>query len=196
MECFEKAREFLQKLESHNLLKPAVWAEDQKQLSYGVSVGVGLFVRPLYLYKKLSTLKDGKNAKGIPLGDVKAFTIKYTEDKNVKNTQKSPCLTCQCCFGFTSQPMIGNCAEYDVIGMVSPNSLGTDDDWGEFKVACEAHFSTFNEMNQQIMSNEKTPYKIIEEYFGKTYSSKPKVLSYAWDSETKGYKVIVMHWPK
>ena len=194
---FAIVRNYLKELESSNLLKPAVWAENKKKSSYGVSVGVGAFVRPLYLYKKLCTLKDGENGERITWKDVNAFKILHTENENEKHTKISPCLTCQCRFGFTSPPIIGNCAEYDVFGNVGPDSLETEDgEWNKFKLACEGHFNAFNRMNREIMLNQKSHLEIIKDYFGETYQSRPKVLKYKWHSETKGYKVIAITWPQ
>ena len=194
---FSIVRNYLKELESSNLLKPAVWAKHKEKPLYGVSVGVGLFVRPLYLYKKLCTLKDGENTgESIDWGDVDAFKIRHTENENEKNTKISPCLTCQRRFGFTRPPMIGNCAEYDVFGNVGPDSLETEDgEWNRFKLACEGHFNAFNKMNREML-NQKSHLEIIKDYFGETYKSRPKVLKYEWHSETKEYKVTAIAWPQ
>ena len=190
---FVIARKFLERLNPANRLKPAVWAEHKDTSSYGVSVGVDCFVRPLYLYKKLCTLRDVEDSKN--LQDVQAFGIKYTEAENNKNARKSPCLTCQCFFGFTSQPMIGNCAEYDVIGNVNPHLLETQQ-WQEFKSACQQHLDAFNAMKTKISEENMEHENIIKTYFENTHHpKKPKVLDYKWNSKTNGFKLIVAAWP-
>ena len=211
---FKIARDHLAKLDDKNLLKPTVWAEHENTSSYGVSIGVGPYVRPLYLYAKLCTLNVKKD-KPICLKNVKAFKIKKESQQQQQQQEqqqheqqnsgslpcslKLPCFTCQCYFnGFTHEPPypIGNCAEYDVIGKVDPNLLGSPQG-KEFESACQQHLAAFNSMNQKISNG--TSYgssQIIKIYFGETHGpKKPTVLQYKWNSETKGFKLIdVLAW--
>ena len=126
----------------------------------------------------------------ISLEDV--IALKIIDDKN---TIKPPCVTCQRCFGFTSFPIIGNCAEYDVIGKIDSHLLETQQ-WQEFKSACQQHLDAFNAMKEDI-KREISPEEIIIRYFENTrHPRKPKVLKYQWSPETiGGFKVIAMDWP-
>ena len=182
-------RRWLRQLESKNGLKPEVWAQhrSKKESSgYGVSLGVRSFVRPLYLYTKLCQLRNSENSPLVSLKDVIAFTI---EDDNVKQ----PCITCQCTFGFTRFPIIGNCAEYDVIGTVHPHLLQTEhwkeqwkEKWKVFESACQQHLAAFNNFNAMKLD--------INEYFENTrHPKKPKVLKYQWNAAvTGGFEIIAV----
>ena len=90
--------------------------------------------------------------------------------------------------------MIGNCAEYDVIGKVDLTLL-PQDQWEKLESASEQHLRAFNTMKSNI-ENEISPEEIIKEYFESTCDPiKPKVLRYQWSAETKGgFKVITEDW--
>ena len=183
----EKARSFgrgfLKSLPEVNCLKPAVWAEHKKKPEcYGVSLGVRPFVRPLYLYTKLSRLKKVEN----DLKDVKALKINRLKDSGIP-----PCVGCQCFFGLFSFPPFGNCAEYDVIGNVKPDLLQTDE-WQAFKSACQQHLKAFNKM-LGMLREARYPYKqILKIYFEDTMNS--KILKYQWNPEKKAFKLTLENW--
>ena len=163
-----------------------MWAQHKKKpKSYGVSLGVRPFVRPLYLYTKLSQLNKVED--GHPsFKDVKAFKIKRVDD-----SLRPPCVGCQCFFGLFSFPPFGNCAGYDVIGNVKPDLLQTEQ-WEEFKSACQQHVDAFNTM-LGMLREARYPYKeILKIYFKNTM--KPKVLKYQWDPEEKDFKLTLENW--
>ena len=175
------SRHFLRTgLADGNKLRPVVWAKHKKNpVCYGVSLGVRHFVRPLYLYTKLRQLRPSVIATRPVLEKVIAFPIKENDNK------KQPCITCQRFFGFISSPIIGNCAEYDVIGNVHPNLLQTEQ-WQQFKSACQQHFDAFKTMMQDIHNNV-SPEDILRRYFENTRRpNRPKVLKYQWNSEAIG----------
>lgn len=100
-------RSFLKSLPEVNYFKPTVWAQHKRKAGcYGVSLAVQPFVRPLYLYTKLSQLKRVEDGQ-ISLKDVIAMKINRLNDHIIQ-----PCVGCQCYFGFISYPPFGNCAEY------------------------------------------------------------------------------------
>ena len=177
-------------LEEWNILRPVVWAECRDNpVCYGVSLGVPRFARPLYLYTKLRRLSNVKNPQvANPLEGVKATAIR--ENNNVKQ----PCITCQLSFGFISFPIIGNCAEYDVIGNVHPKLLETEQ-WQECEAACQQHLNAFNTMmrdkrihNNMSPADQKDIGPILKRYFEniRTDPNRPKVLKYQWKSEAIG----------
>ena len=185
----ENAPKWLQQLNRNNHLRPAVWAKHRKKKSLcGVSIGCPNFLRPLYLYTKLRQLDRVKN-KPIPLKHVKAYEI----DKSEK---KQPCFTCQRYFGFNSFPIIGNCAEYDVIGKIDLHFLDKQQ-WQEFELGCQQHLHAFNAMKEDIVKCKISPEEIIKKYFKSTRDpSKPKVLKYQWSPKTMGgFEEIAMDWP-
>ncbi len=174
------SREFLRGLPDKNKLRPEVWAEGRKNpVCYGVSLGVRYFVRPLYLYTKLRLLRP--NVENDRLEGVIALAIKKDD------LVKQPCITCQRFFGFISFPIIGNCAEYDVIGNVHPNLLQTEQGQ-QFEAACQQHLDAFNAMMQDIHIDKLPDQEdILRRYFKNTRSpKKPKVLKYQWNSEAIG----------
>ena len=171
------SQRFLKNLRDENKLRPEVWAECRENpVCYGVSLGVRHFVRPLYLYTKLRQLRP--NVKSDQLEGVIAFPIK--ED----DLGKQHCITCQRFFGFISPPIIGNCAEYDVIGNVHPNLLRTEQGQ-QFKAACQQHFNAFKAMMRDIhIYNNVLPEGVLRRYFSYTRSpNRPKVLKYQWNPE-------------
>jgi hypothetical protein len=163
-----------------------MWAEHKKKPEcYGVSLGVRSFVRPLYLYIKLSQLRKVEDGQ-LSLKDVKALKIKRLDDAH-----RTPCVGCQCFFGFISYPPFGNCAEYDVIGNVKPDLLQTKQ-WEEFKSACQQHVDAFNTM-LGMLREARLPYEqILKTYFENTMNS--KVLKYQWDPEEKDFKLTLENW--
>jgi hypothetical protein len=77
-------RKFLESLPDVNYLKPPVWAEvvedKKKPECFGVSLGVRTFVRPLFLYIKLTQLRRNGN-NHVKLEDVNAFQSMYRKSK-------------------------------------------------------------------------------------------------------------------
>ena len=202
------AKKYLEKLSTANGLKPAVWAQRTKKAERhsdrgcAVSLGVRCFVRPLFLYTKLRLLENGEPNR---LNTVEAFAIKHKYEgnnneslKHIQNTLKLPCVSCQHRFGFTPFPIIGNCAEYDIIGNVHPDLLQSDK-WNELQSACKQHLNAFNAM-MQSMRNDMQPEEImnlLRKYFASTRDPiTPKVLKYQWKSAMNGgFKLIAMDWP-
>ena len=175
-EARKVSRRFLRNLPIRNQLKPAVWAECRTKpvVFYGVSLAVRRFVRPLYLHTKLRQLPNVENRPQVAnrLKDVIAFTIQEND------AVKQPCITCQCFFGFISCPIIGNCAEYDVIGNVNPNLL-EDPQWKEFESACQQHLDAFNAMKEDITNGTLPAEEIMRKYFACTrHPKRPQVLKY------------------
>ena len=182
-------------------------AKHRQRLSYGVSVGVRSFVRPLYLHKKLHTLINRENDEVIPLNNVEAFKIENQEQQQQQQQQqhehqytpKRPCVTCQCLFdGFANEFRypIGNCAEYDITGNVPRNLLETQPGQ-HFVFACQQHLNAFNAMNREILDGmlARQPRQILESYFNNAHSRCLKVLEYQWNSETKAFDLIWTIWP-
>ena len=197
------SRQLLKNLPRKNKLKPPVWAECKTApvVYYGVSLGVRNFVRPLYLLTKLRQLPNLENVPQVEnrLQDVKAYTMKKNDDV------KEPCITCQRYFGFISFPIIGNCAEYDVIGKVDSNLPKTQlekQEWQKFESACQQHLDAFNAMmeeikRKEIRREEISPEEIIKRYFKNIrIPGKPKVLKYQWSPTTMGgFQVVAIDWP-
>ena len=190
----EVSRGFLRNLPPKNKLRPVVWAEcrtdpDHLEVYYGVSLGVQRFVRPLYLHTKLCKLPivENRPQDASRLEDVRAFAIREND------TVKQPCITCQRFFGFISFPIIGNCAEYDVIGNVDPYLRGTQP-WRDFKTACQQHLNAFNTMMQDITNGMLLAEEIITKYFANTrHPVRPKVLKYQWDpAAIGGFQLIAL----
>ena len=190
----EVSRRFLRNLRPKNRLRPVVWAEsktdpDHLQVYYGVSLGVGHFVRPLYLHTKLCKLRivETRPQDASRLEDVRAFAIREND------TVKQPCITCQRFFGFISFPIIGNCAEYDVIGNVDPY-LQRRKPWREFESACQQHLNAFNKMMQDITNGMVPAEEIITTYFVNTrHPVRPKVLKYQWHRRViGGFQLIAL----
>ena len=178
------SRQFLKSLRDDNGLKPVVWAECKTApvVYYGVSLGVRHFVRPLYLHTKLRQLPNLENVPQVAnrLQDVRAYTMKTND------TIKQPCITCQRYFGFISFPIIGNCAEYGVIGNVNPHLLETQQ-WQEFESSCQQHLNAFNVMMREIANGQLPVEVIMITYFANTrHPVRPKVLKYQWNPEANG----------
>ena len=181
-------RRFLESLSENNGLKPVVWAEHKiNEKRYGVSLGVRPFVRPLYLFIKLSQL--GRNVENDELKDVRAIQIRYKK-------LKDPCVTCQNSFGFMSCAPIGNCAEYDVFGNVNQGLLPKNK-WTMFSDACGQHFNAFKKMLSMIEEKRLSSEKITGTYFDSTRSPrKPNVLKCEWNCESKVFEVdTTSDWP-
>jgi hypothetical protein len=179
---------FLKSLPKANCLKPAVWAHQKnKPENYGVSLGVRPFVRPLYLYTKLSRLNVEDDQ--LSLKGVIALKISRLNDHLIP-----PCVGCQCFFGLFSFPPFGNCAEYDVIGNVKSDLLQTDQ-WEEFKSVCQQHVSAFNTMLGMLKEANYSYEKILKIYFEKTMKPKlPKVLKYQWNPGEKDFDLTLEDW--
>ena len=145
--------------------------------------------------KKADEIGDEKgDEEGDKKGDEEGD--KKSDEKGDKKEYKPPCITCQRFFlKFRSSPIIGNCAEYDVIGKVEIGKDLPTKQWGEFKSACQQHLCAFNTMESDI-GNEMPPEEIIKRYFESTRDPmKPKVLRYQWSAETMGgFKVIAKDW--
>ena len=109
-EAYIISKRFLLGLPNTNRLKPKVWAKNKKKpCRYGVSLGVGTFVRPLYLCIKMSKLADDETNRAQTnraqtnraqtnraqmlepndrLEDAKAFRIQeYKRDKKAKKDE-------------------------------------------------------------------------------------------------------------
>ena len=188
-------REWLESLPDDNTFKPHVWAQDKVEKSrYGVSLGVGAFVRPLYLFTKLSQLNQSSNVENSKLENVKAIQIRKIRKR--KHFLRDPCVNCQRSFGFLSGAPLGNCAEYDVVGIVKPD-LFEKDQWHRFKSACGQHFLAFKRMLDMVEINYSSFEEIIESYFRNTRGPlKPTVLKYEWNSEKSVFDLVFTpDWP-
>jgi hypothetical protein len=186
-------RGFLKALPDTNYLKPAVWAQHKKKPTYyGVSLGVRSFVRPLYLYIKLSQLRNVEDDH-IKLKDrLTALNSKTALQINRLNDHLIQPCGYQRFFGFTSYPLFGNCAEYDVIGNVKPGLLQKNQ-WQEFKSACQQHLNAFNNMMLGMQREARYPYKqILKIYFENTTNS--KILKYQWNPEKKDFQLTLKNW--
>ena len=192
-----------------------MWVKHGQRLSYGVSVGVRSFVRPLYLYKKLHTLIKRENDEVIRLSNVAAFEVeppqqhqppqqdqppqqRQPQQQQDQNIPKPPCITCQYLFdGFTSKPKfpIGNCAEYDIIGKVPRNLLETQP-WRRFVSACQQHLHAFNAMNREILNGAGQSRKILQDYFDNAHAQGQKVLKCEWNPEERAFDIICTIWPR
>ena len=174
-------------------MKPAVFAyhRDRPEF-YGVSIGVGPFVRPLYLYNKLLQLRDGTRDR-LDSRDVTAVKI--------KGKAIAPCTSCQYFFngGVNVLCPIGNCAEYDVLGIVRPD-LRRGNKWNQFIAPCRQHFDAYRGMvielgRQQRVQNQRD---ILERYFNNTRNPlTPRVLKYRLNSRRgRGFELCVENWPQ
>ena len=152
----EVGKAVLEGLSNTNYLKPAVCAETVKgPLYFGVSLGVRPFVRPVFLYKKLSQLTT-TDENAVKLQDVSA-TQRY-KDKDDETSKryvkaKSPCLSCKIFFSGKLPEVInllGNCAEYVVVRTGTTigklQEIKTTKDWSDFQKACENHFERRDEL--------------------------------------------------
>jgi hypothetical protein len=198
-------RKWLECLYDTNYLKPKTWAEvvedKKRQECFGVSVGVRTFVRPLFLYIKLSQLrKNGNNH--VKLEDVNAFQSrngKKNHDSKSEYMKKSKkCGSCEIFFAGRKDKnkkninMFGNCAEYDVIQTENLDRvlrrIETTDHWKDFKSACEEHFKEFNKLRRDNPSQDE-----LESYYAKIREAKPKMLQYQWKSES--YELVAVDSP-
>ncbi|CAB4011676.1 Hypothetical predicted protein, partial [Paramuricea clavata] len=195
---------YLADLPDINFLKPVVWAEHKdKPECCGVSLGVRKFVRPLFLYIKLTQLRNLENGhNGVDLKDVKAYESalkrKYllkpeapSNKKSEYNNEKAPCQSCLVFFGRYKLTLnklkeppsflpFGNCAEYDVIRTNNLNSVLLDlkqntQHWALFESACEHHFQAFNQLTT-ILEEGGDPSERIKLYYKNT--SEAKILKY------------------
>ena len=198
-------RKWLECLYDTNYLKPKTWAEvvedKKRQECFGVSVGVRTFVRPLFLYIKLSQLrKNGNNH--VKLEDVNAFQSrngKKNHDSKSEYMKKSKKRgSCEIFFAGRKDKnkkninMFGNCAEYDVIQTENLDRvlrrIETTDHWKDFKSACEEHFKEFNKLRCDNPSQDE-----LESYYEKIREAKPKMLQYQWKSER--YELVAVDSP-
>jgi hypothetical protein len=193
------AVEHLNDLPDTNRLKPRVWAiHKSKTDRYGFSLGVGSFVRPLYLYTKLNHIihLDVKNG---PVEDVKNDTVKdviaFRMNARMQATRKiDPCVSCQSFYGFMSCAPIGNCAEYDVIQNVRRDLLESPEETNsKFKSAYEQHLAAFGKMLEMVEKDRgRSAKEKIEKYFKDTRCPlKPNVLMYQRQQSSGNYDVVI-----
>jgi hypothetical protein len=195
-------RVFLEQLPGKNSLKPKVWAHQiSKPENFGVSLGVQKFVRPLYLCIKLTQLNNVEKCK---LEDVKAikmrdnYMVKDSVKDSLKDSVKDPCVSCQKFFGFKSFPLLGNCAEYDVIENVNHTDLLQTPQWDEFRSACQQHFDAFKTMLKKLKGRRRHSSKyILKDYYDLIRGpKKPNVLKYEWNPDSKGFELKNKDWPQ
>ena len=164
------------------------------------------FVRPLFLYIKLTQLRNFKNGhNGVDLKDVKAYESalkrKYllkqeaaepeapSNKKSEYNNEKTPCQSCQVFFDRykltlnkqkPSFPPFGNCAEYDVIRTNNLDSVLRDlkQNTEHWALFESACERHFQEFNQltTILEEACDPSERIKVYYKNT--SEAKILKY------------------
>jgi hypothetical protein len=157
-----------------------MWAEHKSRPEcFGVSLGVRSFVRPLYLYIKLSQLRKKNGNNNVKPEDVNAFRSiignressenkifhksKYKKSEDglmLKSEVTEPCLSCQIVFGgFKGFNYLGNCAEYDVIRTDELDALLNREQqhWNDFKDACQKHFEAFKKLARKVEAGENPP---------------------------------------
>lgn len=192
----------LEKLPDVNKLKPAVWAKHEKNPeSFGVSLGVRSFVRPLFIYVKLVQLRGYKYKKEcLKLSDTKAFeAIKRGEmlTNSKYEKEKDPCASCRAFFGVlqcsSKEPTFlpfGNCAEYDVIQTANLDSHlnQIEEDWNIFQFACQTYFKAFKDL---ILSSEIEKENIQKYLEIKAQNS--KILQFKQNG--KDFELKVVNWP-
>ena len=168
MEAFTIGRKCLTSLDNKNRLKPAVFAFDQNEPKYyGVSLGVGSFLQPLYLYNKLLPLKDSRREN---------LNTKLLVTKKIRENIPL-CASCQYFFNGSFKIDIfpfGNCAEFDALRNVRSDWPHTNE-WNVFETSCQQHFKAYRKMLTEFEKDDKTDTKIIEEY---CKSVESKVLKY------------------
>ena len=211
-------RETLEGLPNGNYLKPAVWAEHESRTEYfGVSLGVRSFVRPLYLYIKLSQLrKINSGHTRLKLEEVDAFQSmdrrimieeRAYHEKSKYNKAIDPCKSCETFFGPTKNwprassinlPPFGNCAEYDIIRTENLDYYLASSCvirlWSDVEVACKEQFRAFKELTKKLDGpGNLSKTEILQTYHTSTCNAKPKVLVFNfWRGE---YKLIAQEWP-
>ena len=185
-------RKWLECLPDNNTLKPHMWAQDKtRRTRYGVSLGVATFARPLYLFTKLSQLNPSRNDENSNLRNVKAIQIRSTRNPFLRD----PCVNCQRSFGFLTGAPLGNCAKYDVFGVVRLD-LFENGKWMRFKSACEQHFLAFNTMFNKVESNSSFEETIRRYFYSTRHPLRPTVLKYEWNSERSVFDLVFTpDWP-
>ena len=196
----EVGLEILELLPDGNYLKPVVWAHHKNDSEcFGVSLGVRPFVRPVFLYMKLTCLSAAvENADNdAQLKDVVALRCvdRHAEnyDAGASSEYQKPvkaCATCQ--FFFEEQleeeqsnfPFIGNCAEYDVIRTKSRNKITEiqrSSDWQTSKETCKEYFEKRNGLLSQLQNTNESGISdqqknLLETYFHDINAKKKKAL--------------------
>ena len=226
-------KSILEDLPDSNYLKPVMWAEYKREkkestsqhqrkecFAFGVSLGVRSYVRPIFLYIKLSQLRkiEDENTVVTPQ-DFESFRHGMKRKKmNVKSKYsefKWPCKSCEIFFEEKSfKPKrtrseesylpFGNCAEYDVIRtkkldkrLDSPNVKSK---WTHVEKACTNQFLAFKELSRiigELDGPEKASERnhALQRYHTKTRTPRMKVLRYESNPSHADHELIAVVWP-
>ena len=209
------AKSILEDLPDKNKLKPKMWAQHKERKEcFGVSLGVRSYVRSLFLYTKLSQLREiGDEYTGVRLQDVDAIRhmdIMIPDEKSKYAIPAKPCLSCKIFFDpdgkiipehkrFQDYAPFGNCAEYDVIRTENLDYFLASPDvkilWDDVKSACIKQFKAFKELARKLDLPGRAPRRPPGNAMLRTFYVKTKVLRYKWDISRRDYKLIAEVWP-